>query len=77
MTEVVVTVKFRLVAPAGTVTLAGTAVAPELSDSDTTAPPLGAAPVRVTVPVEVRAAGDAGWAEAHGRERRRRLAAAG
>jgi len=47
VTEVVVTVKFALVAPAGTVTLAGTAVAPELSESDTTAPPLGAAPVRV------------------------------
>lgn len=52
VTEVVVTVKFALVAPAGTVTLAGTAVAPESSESDTTAPPPGAAPVRVTVPVE-------------------------
>ena len=52
VTEVVVTVKLTLLAPAGTVTLAGTAVAPELSESDTTAPPLGAAPLKVTVPVE-------------------------
>ena len=52
VTEVVVTVKFALVEPAGTVTLAGTAVAAELSDNDTTAPPLGAAPERVTVPVD-------------------------
>lgn len=52
VTEVVVTVKFALVAPAGTVTLAGTAVAPELSESDTAAPPLGAAALKMTVPVE-------------------------
>jgi hypothetical protein len=52
VTEVVVTVNVALVAPVGTVTLAGAAVAPELSDSDTNAPPLGAAPVRVTVPVD-------------------------
>ena len=52
VTAVVVTVKLTLLAPAGTVTLAGTAVAPELSESDTTAPPLGAAPLKVTVPVE-------------------------
>ena len=52
VTEVVVTVKFALMAPDGTVTLPGTAVEAELSESDTIAPPLGAAPVRVTVPVE-------------------------
>jgi hypothetical protein len=51
VTELVVTVKLALLAPAGTVTLAGTAVAPELSDSDTVAPPLGAAALKDTIPV--------------------------
>jgi hypothetical protein len=50
---VVVIVKFALVEPAGTVTLAGVVTAVELSDSDTTAPPDGAAPVSVTVPCDV------------------------
>ena len=52
VTEVVVTVKLALVAPASTVTLAGTVAAVELSESDTTAPPVGAAALKVTVPVE-------------------------
>ena len=52
VTDVVVTVKLALVAPAGTVTLAGTVVALEFSESDTAAPPLGAAALKVTVAVE-------------------------
>lgn len=43
-------VNVALVLPAGTVTLAGTVAAGESSLSDTTAPPLGAGPLKVTVP---------------------------
>ena len=52
VTEEVVIGKFALVAPAGTVTLAGTVTAAELSDNVTAVPPEGAAALRVTVPVE-------------------------
>jgi hypothetical protein len=46
-------VKFAVVAPAGTVTLAGTdAIEGLLLDSLTTTPPDGAEPLNVTVPVE-------------------------
>jgi len=51
--NMVVTRNVALALPPGTVTVAGT-VADEglLLDSDTTAPPLGAGPLSVTVPVE-------------------------
>ena len=52
LTVLVVTVKLALVLPASIVTLAGTVTAVELSESDMTAPPVGAAAVKVAVPVE-------------------------
>ena len=52
-TALVLTVKVALVAPAATVTLEGTvAAAVLLLESATCAPPAGAAPLNVTVPVE-------------------------
>jgi hypothetical protein len=52
VTDVVVTVKFAVVAPAATVTLLGTVAAAESSESVTTVPPVGAAALNVAVPVE-------------------------
>ncbi len=48
----VFTVKVALLLPAGTVTLEGTLAAPLLLESITCAPPAGAGPLNVTVPVE-------------------------
>jgi hypothetical protein len=52
VTAVVFTVNVALVAPAATVTLAGTVAADALLVREMTAPPLEAGPLRVTVPVE-------------------------
>ena len=56
VTDDVVTVKVAVVLPAGTVTLPGTLAELLLLESVITAPPEGAAVVRVTVPVELRPA---------------------
>ena len=53
VTARVVTVKAALVTPAGMVTLAGTvATVVSLLERETRAPPLGAGPLSVTLPVE-------------------------
>ena len=53
VTALVLTVKVALVAPAASVTLVGTLAAAVLVlESATCAPPAGAAPLNVTVPVE-------------------------
>ena len=49
-TAEVFTVKVAVKDPAETVTLASTVAAALLLESETTAPPVGAAPVNVTVP---------------------------
>src|SRR5258708_21048279 len=50
-TAVVLNVKVAVVLPAGTATLEGTLAAPLLLESVTCAPPAGAGPLNVTVPV--------------------------
>jgi hypothetical protein len=52
VTLLVLTVKVALLAPAETVTLAGTLATPLLLVSITCAPPVGAGPLNATVPVE-------------------------
>jgi hypothetical protein len=53
VTAVVLMVNVAVVAPAATVTLAGTVAEPLLLESNAAAPPAGAGPFRVTVPVEL------------------------
>jgi hypothetical protein len=53
VTLLVLTVNIALLAPAATVTFAGTVAAAVLPlERETAAPPVGAGPLRVTVPVE-------------------------
>jgi len=52
VTALVLTVNVALLAPARTVTLGGTLAAPLLLVSITCAPPVGAGPLSVTVPVD-------------------------
>src|SRR3989442_3579248 len=52
ITRDVFTLKVALVAPSETVTPAGTVAAELLLERETRAPPLGAGPLSVTVPVE-------------------------
>jgi hypothetical protein len=53
VTALVLTVNVALLAPAATVTVAGTVAADVLLlERETTAPPVGAGPLSVTVPVE-------------------------
>ena len=53
VTVLVLTVNVALLAPAATVTLKGTVAAAVLPlERETAAPPVGAGPLRVTVPVE-------------------------
>ena len=68
-TAEVLTVNVALVAPAGTVTLEDTLAAPLLLESATGAPPVEAAPLNVTVPVEeFPPATFAGFSESEERE---------
>ncbi len=52
VTALVLTVKFALLAPAARVTVEGTLADPLPLESCTCAPPVGAGPLSVTVPVE-------------------------
>jgi hypothetical protein len=52
VTVLVFTVKFALLAPSPTVTLGGTVADALLLERETAAPPVGAGPLSVTVPVE-------------------------
>src|SRR5207249_11294412 len=52
VTTLLLPVKVAVVTPAGTATLEATLAAPLLLESATCAPPVGAGPLSVTVPVE-------------------------